>query len=80
MRCKQHSFVANKAVGYVGDFANGFKWGFAKDIPLEVIPYGDPDQTGKDLKAYNQVYLRAETYIGWGILDPSAFAKIIKKD
>ena len=45
-----------------------------------VIPYGDPDQTGKDLKAYNQVYLRAETYIGWGILDPSAFAKIIKKD
>lgn len=80
--CDVNSTVsfANKAVGYVGDFANGFKWGFAKDIPLEVIPYGDPDQTGKDLKAYNQVYLRAETYIGWGILDPSAFAKIIKKD
>lgn len=80
--CDVNSTVsfANKAVGYVGDFANAFKWGFAKDIPLEVIPYGDPDQTGKDLKAYNQVYLRAETYIGWGILDPSAFAKIIKKD
>lgn len=80
--CDVNSTVsfANKAVGYVGDFTNGFKWGFAKDIPLEVIPYGDPDQTGKDLKAYNQVYLRAETYIGWGILDPSAFAKIIKKD
>lgn len=80
--CDVNSTVsfANKAVGYVGDFANGFKWGFAKDIPLEVIPYGDPDQTGKDLKAYNQVYLRAETYIGWGILDPTAFAKIIKKD
>lgn len=80
--CDVNSTVsfANKAVGYVGDFANAFKWGFAKDIPLEVIPYGDPDQTGKDLKAYNQVYLRAETYIGWGILDPTAFAKIIKKD
>ena len=80
--CDVNSTVsfANKAAGYVGDFANAFKWGFAKEIPLEIIPYGDPDQSGKDLKAYNQVYLRAETYIGWGILDPSAFAKIIKKD
>ena len=31
---------------------------------------------GKDLKAYNQVCLRAETYIGWGILDAAAFARI----
>lgn len=60
----------------VGDFKNAFKWGYAKQIPLEVIQYGDPDQTGKDLKAYNQVCLRAETYIGWGILDASAFARI----
>lgn len=60
----------------VGDFANAFKWGYAKEIPLEVIPYGDPDQTGKDLKAHNQVYLRCETYIGWAILDPTAFARI----
>lgn len=60
----------------VGDFANAFKWGFAKEIPLEVIKYGDPDQSGKDLKAYNQVYLRCETYIGWGILDPTAFVRI----
>ena len=60
----------------VGDFKNAFKWGYAKQIPLEVIQYGDPDQTGKDLKAYNQVCLRAETYIGWGILDANAFARI----
>ena len=60
----------------VGDFKNAFKWGYAKQIPLEVIQYGDPDQTGKDLKAYNQVCLRAETYIGWGILDAAAFARI----
>lgn len=63
----------------VGDFANAFKWGYAKEIPLEVIRYGDPDQSGKDLKAYNQVYLRCETYIGWGILDPKAFVRILKK-
>ena len=53
----------------VGDFANMFKWGYAKEIPLEVIPYGDPDNTGVDLKGSNQVYLRAEVYLGWGILD-----------
>ena len=60
----------------VGDFKNAFKWGYAKQITLEVIQYGDPDQTGKDLKAFNQVCLRAETYIGWGILDATAFARI----
>lgn len=72
------SFV-NDVAGYVGDFASAFKWGFAKEIPLEVIPYGDPDQSGEDLKAHNQVYLRAETYIGWGILDPTAFSRIVKE-
>lgn len=73
------SFGNSKDKAIVGDFQNYFKWGYAKHIPLEVIPYGDPDQTGKDLKAYNQVYLRAETYIGWAIMDPAAFA-IIKDD
>lgn len=57
----------------VGDF-EFFKWGIAKEIPLRVIEYGDPDQSGKDLSAYNQVYLRAEVYIGWAILDAKAFA------
>lgn len=65
--------VANdKAI--VGDFANAFKWGYAKEIPLEVIEYGDPDNSGSDLKGHNQVYLRCECYIGWGVLDPNAFA------
>lgn len=63
--------TADKAL--VGDFEY-FKWGFAKEIPLEVIEYGDPDQSGSDLKAHNQVYLRAEVYIGWAILDADAFA------
>jgi len=59
----------------VGDFANAFKWGYAKDIPLEVIAYGDPDGLG-DLKRTNEVVLRAEAYIGWGILDPASFARV----
>lgn len=60
----------------VGDFANTFRWGYAKEIPIEVIKYGNPDNdaTLGDLKGHNQIYLRGEMYIGWGILDPSAFA------
>lgn len=61
----------------VGDFANAFRWGYAKEIPLEVIEYGDPDNSGKDLKGYNQVYLRAELYLGWAVLEPTSFARII---
>lgn len=75
------SFVdttTSKNHAYVGDFARAFKWGIAKDIPLEVIPYGNPDNdsTAGDLKGHNQVYLRAEAYVGWGILDGAAFARI----
>ena len=55
-----------------------FKWGYAKEIPIEVIQYGNPDNdtTLGDLKGHNQVYLRGEAYIGWGILDAAAFAHI----
>ena len=60
----------------IGDFENSFKWGYAKQIPLEIIQYGDPDNSGLDLKGYNQVYLRAEVYLGWGIMDPDNFAII----
>lgn len=62
----------------VGDFANMIKWGYAKEIPIEIIRYGNPDNdaTLGDLKGHNQIYLRGEMYIGWGILDSSAFAWI----
>lgn len=60
----------------VGDFQNRFKWGYAENIPLEIIEYGDPDQTGRDLKAFNEICLRTEVFIGWGILDETAFARV----
>ena len=72
--------AANNARAYVGDFANYFKWGYSKQIPLKVIEYGDPDNSGNDLQGYNQVYLRAEVFLGWGILDPEAFAVIVEQD
>lgn len=73
--------VSNKDVDYaiVGDFENMFNWGYAKEIATHVIPYGDPDNTQRDLAGYNEVYIRAELYLGWGILDPNAFARVTKK-
>lgn len=60
----------------VGDFRNKFKWGYAENIPMKTIEYGDPDGTGRDLQAYNEICLRAEAFIGWGILDEDAFARV----
>lgn len=68
--------VKDRAI--VGDFAEMFKWGYAKEIPIEVIRYGDPDNSGKDLKGYNQVYIRSEMYLGWGIMDAASFARIVE--
>lgn len=68
--------VGNIDQAIVGDFANMFKWGYAKEIPTEVIQYGDPDGQG-DLKRQNQVFIRAEVYLGWGILDAGSFARVV---
>lgn len=70
------------ARAYVGDFATAFKWGIAKQLPLEVIRYGNPDNdsTAGDLAGHNQVYIRGEAYVGWGILDADAFAVVAVDD
>lgn len=65
---------ADRAI--VGDFTGAFKWGYAENVPLEIIQFGDPDGLG-DLKRTNQIVLRAEAYIGWGILDKSSFVRIV---
>ena len=62
--------------GIIGDFQGAVKWGYSKEIPMEIIQYGDPDNSGKDLKGYGQIYIRAEVYLGWGILVPEWFARI----
>lgn len=71
-------FNSAKTRAIVGDFANFFKWGIAKELPIQVIQYGNPDNdaTAGDLAGHNQVYLRGEAYVGWGILDATAFATI----
>ncbi|WP_294407815.1 phage major capsid protein [uncultured Ruminococcus sp.] len=72
------SFNDNGDAAIVGDFVKAFKWGYAKSLPLEVIRYGDPDNTGRDLAGHNEVYLRTEAYIGFAVLDPKAFAAVKK--
>ena len=74
---KKISTATERDLAIVGDFANAFRWGYAKQIPLELIEYGDPDGLG-DLKRQNQVVLRSEAYIGWGILDAKSFTRIVE--
>lgn len=71
----------NKLLAVVGDFAGSFRWGYAKKIPFKVIEYGNPDNdtSAGDLQGHNQVYLRAEAYLGWAVLNPEAFALITPK-
>ncbi len=75
---KMPTSVETTSMAYVGDFANRFRWGYATDMPVEIIQYGNPDNdlVAGDLRGHNQILLRLEAFIGWGILDPSAFAVI----
>ena len=69
------NFKSNADRAIVGNFADFFKWGIARQIPVEIIEYGNPDNSDAgDLKGHNQIYLRGEAYLGWGILIPDAFA------
>ena len=70
------SFGSSLDRAIVGDFANAFKWGYAQNVTFEIIPYGDPDGQG-DLKRTNEIVLRSECYVGWGILDAASFARVV---
>ena len=76
--CDVNATVGPDNYAVMGDF-NAFRWGYAKDVTFETIEYGDPDNSGDDLKNKNQVMLRAEAYIGFAIIDPAAFALVKPK-
>lgn len=73
------SFGGSNDMAIVGDFANCVKWGYAKEVTIEIIPYGDPDNTGKDLAGHNQVYIRGTVFVGLGILVPEAFSRVVQE-
>lgn len=58
----------------IGDW-RAFKWGIARQVPLELIEYGNPDGNG-DLKRTNEFAIRAEAVFGFAIFDGSAFSII----
>lgn len=55
-----------KVKAIVGDFQQGIRWGVQRDLPLEMITFGDPDGQG-DLKRKNQIALRLEIVYGWHV-------------
>ncbi len=65
--------AATKVKAIMGDFG-AIRWGMVRDITSEVIEFGDPDNTGHDLKGYNQVAYRTEAVLAYAVLDPKAFA------
>lgn len=53
-----------KVRAIVGDFQNGIRWGIQRNLPVEIIRYGDPDGQG-DLKRSNEIAMRLEIVYGW---------------
>lgn len=66
------SAAPTKVRAIMGDF-DMLRWGMVRDMTAEVIPYGDPDGTGVDLKAHGQIAYRTQAVFAYGILAPDAF-------
>ena len=64
-----------KVKALLGDWTQ-LVWGVQRNVPVEIIRYGDPDMQG-DLKRKNQIALRTEVVYGWVIMDLNAFAKVV---
>jgi hypothetical protein len=64
-----------KIKAFLGDWSQ-LVWGVQRNVPVEVIRFGDPDGQG-DLKRTNQIALRTEVVYGWAIVDLNAFGKIV---
>lgn len=60
----------------VGDYTQ-VRWGYQRNIPLEMLTAGDPDNTGRDLAGHNEVLLRSEVVIYMAIGDLAKFAKVV---
>lgn len=63
-----------KVRAIIGDWSRGVRWGVARNLPVEVIRYGDPDGSG-DLQRKNEIALRVEVAWVWYV-DPTRFTVI----
>lgn len=64
----------NGVQAIVGDWT-ALRYGLAAKMPVKLIEYGDPDGEG-DLQQLNQVALRFEAIVGFGIANPQALAVV----
>lgn len=67
-----------KVRAIMGDF-DQIKWGMVRDVTSEIIEYGDPDNTGVDLKGSNMIAYRTESMFSYAVLDPKAFCVLKSK-
>lgn len=57
---------------------NLLKYGIVRNIAVTPIEYGDPDGLG-DLKRYNQIAFRAETFFSYANFDPAGGFAVLKE-
>lgn len=62
----------------IGDWSR-VHWGFQRNFPMEIIEYGDPDNTKRDLKGSNEVLVRVEAVLYVVIEDLDSFAVVKTK-
>lgn len=67
-----------KVRAIMGDW-DAIKWGMVRDATAELIEYGDPDNTGVDLKGSNMIAYRTESMFSYAVLDPKAFCVLKSK-
>lgn len=68
------SVTAKNTRMIAGDFS-ALKFGYAAQIPVKRIEYGDPFGNG-DLQARNCIAYLAEVIFGWGIMDANCFVTL----
>lgn len=71
------AFASSPDLALLGNFRDFLRWGMAKDIFIRTYDVGNPDNSEDgDLASLNQILLRGECYIGYGILVADAFQLI----
>lgn len=63
-----------KVLGFMGEFEGNIRWRLARPITAEIIPYGDPDNTGVDLAGSNQIAYRTEAVFSFAVINANAIA------
>jgi HK97 family phage major capsid protein len=72
------SFGSSDDLAVLGNYRDFIRWGMAKDIFIKTYDVGNPDNSEDgDLASLNQILIRGECYIGYGILVPDAFQLIV---